>query len=259
MNSYITTERVDLFEPNIAIAMVFTIRGNPSEESIRNAFVTAMQANEILKSRIVMDKYGAAWYEKSNIIANTITVSNDSWENILKEQEKVCFSIEKGELLRIFLMQEENSWRILLLAHHLAGDGKSLVYFIEDAMNALNEKKLNYKEIGLLPPEDLPAGSSMPLIPKMYAKWLNQKWEKTKKIFTIDDYKKMHKMYWENHNTIVFTERFSAEELLNLKKSSKNIDVKLTSYITTAFCELMSVRVTAGFAVDGRLHKNRCM
>lgn len=95
MKKYIAIERVDLFEPNAAIAMVFTISGDISEEKLRNAFLVAMQANETLQSRIVMDKDGAAWYETSNKIENTITVSNDSWRDILKEQEKVRFSIER--------------------------------------------------------------------------------------------------------------------------------------------------------------------
>lgn len=259
MKKYIAIERVDLFEPNAAIAMVFTISGDISEEKLRNAFLVAMQANETLQSRIVMDKDGAAWYETSNKIENTITVSNDSWRDILKEQEKVRFSIEKGELLRIFLMREDNCWRVLLLAHHLAGDGKSIVYFIEDVMNALNGKKLNYKEIKLLSPEELPKGSSMPFMIRMYVNRLNRKWKKTGRVFTFDDYHKMHKKYWENHNTVVFTEHFSAEELDDLKRCAKKIGVKLTSYIMTAFYQLMPVRTLAGLAVDGRPDKNRCM
>lgn len=259
MKKYITTERADLFEPNIVIVMVFEIYGNPPEEKIRNAFLEAMQANEILHSRVVMDKDGTAWYEINNRIANTITVSNDSWRSILKEQEKVCFSIEKGELLRVFLMLEDNCWRVLLLAHHLAGDGKSLVYFIEDAMNALNDKKLTCKETRLLPPEELPTGSKMPFLSRLYVDKFNRKWKKSGKVFTIDEYQKMHKKYWDNHQPMVFIESFSAEELEALKRCAEKIGVSLTSYIMTAFYQLMPVKVSAGLAVDGRQDKNRCM
>lgn len=259
MKQYITTERANLFEPNVAITMVFSIYGNTSEENIRKAFITAIKANEILHSKIVMDYEGKAWYEKVSKIVNSINSSNDNWRNILKEQQKICFAIEKGELLRIFLFQQENGWRVLLLAHHLAGDGKSLIYFIEDAMNALNEQALIYKEIKLLTPETLPPKSTMPLLAKMYVKYINRKWKLSRRIFSISDYQKMHRRYWENRQSEFFVERFSVDELERLKHDAKNAQVSLISYLMTAFFQLLSGKISAGIAVNGRLDRNRCM
>lgn len=38
----------------------------------------------------------------------------------------------------------------MIMAHHLAGDGKSIIYLIKDIMNALAKKPLTYKPLVLL-------------------------------------------------------------------------------------------------------------
>jgi hypothetical protein len=141
LKNYITTERADLYEPNITIAMKFSIVGNPTDNEVVNAIYAAMQANEILNTKIAIVPNGQAWYEESNKQENMVTISDDNWRDIFYEQEKIRFRFEQGELMRVYLLNGEPKKQILILAHHLAGDGKSLVYFIEDIMNALSGKK----------------------------------------------------------------------------------------------------------------------
>lgn len=258
MKQYITSEREELFEPNMAIGMVVSLTGNASEEQLRNAIVAAMQANEVFYTKIKLED-GEAWYEKNAQINENIHVTDQTWEELIATQEKIRFQIEQGEFLRAFLMPQTDGWKILLYAHHLVGDGKSLVYFTEDMMNALSGKQLVKKQLTLLPPKQLPRDSELRLLPKLMVSYLNKTWRRKGKAFSIEEQSKMQEKYWKESKTIVFTEHFSSDEVAKMKAASKEIGVGLTAYLTTAFYEQRSETLVTGFAVDGRMDHNRCM
>ena len=50
---YIETERQDLFDVSIVIAMRFHISGNVTESAIRMAFENAVRSHEILSTKVV--------------------------------------------------------------------------------------------------------------------------------------------------------------------------------------------------------------
>lgn len=259
MKNYITTERTNLFEPNSTITMKFSIEGPVTNNEIETAIYMAIQANQILNTKIVLSSDGQAWYEKNENQQNKVILSDKPWEAIYHEQIKIRFRIEEGELIRVFILQEGEKKQILILAHHLAGDGKSIVYFIEDIMNALSGKKILYKKMRLLSIDNIPGRNKMLLLMGMYVNYYNYAWKRKGEVFSIDDSKKIHDIYWEQHKTALRIEHFSSEEQQGLVKKAKEAKVTLTSYIVTAFCEARPGRISTGLAVDGRMDHNRNM
>ncbi|MFA9398185.1 MAG: hypothetical protein ACERKV_07960, partial [Clostridiaceae bacterium] len=81
MKYYITTERTNLFEPNSTITMKFFIDGHVSRNEIKRAVYCAIQANEILNSKVVLWSNGVAWYEKCENNQNKVIVSHEKWED----------------------------------------------------------------------------------------------------------------------------------------------------------------------------------
>lgn len=82
---------------------------------------------------------------------NKIFFEESSWRQILKREEKIRFKIEEGEFLKAFCYEmNEEGCSIIFLMHHLGGDGKSLVYFIESFMKALSGDKLEFSNIRLI-------------------------------------------------------------------------------------------------------------
>lgn len=53
------------------------------------------------------------------------------------KNEKIPFAIDKGELVRVFIIPSGDKTQIMIMAHYLAGDGKSINYFVKDIMDAL--------------------------------------------------------------------------------------------------------------------------
>ncbi|MCR5544733.1 MAG: hypothetical protein K6F55_11370, partial [Eubacterium sp.] len=84
----IETERQDLFDVSILIAMRFHISGNVSDDAIKNAFESAVRYHEILGTRVVLDKDGNAYYEKKDDInSNRITFEKSDWKDIIRREE----------------------------------------------------------------------------------------------------------------------------------------------------------------------------
>lgn len=126
MRYMIETERSDLFDVSIVIAMRVHIKGNVKEDGLRSAFEEATKAYEILGCRVVLEEDGTAYYENENFEGkkegNPVTSSNSqkcrnnkiffeesSWRQILKREEKIRFKIEESEFLKAFCykMNEE--------------------------------------------------------------------------------------------------------------------------------------------------------
>lgn len=147
----IITERVNLFEPNVYITVCVEIVGKISANRLTVAIKRAFAANEATISKIVLNG-GDAFYEKMPESACKIKTENENknWIDIVRQNEKIPFAIDKGELVRTFIIPMGNKTQLLIMAHHLVGDGKSIIYFVKDIMNALAEIPLTYKPLTLL-------------------------------------------------------------------------------------------------------------
>lgn len=95
-----------------------------------------------------MLEHGFAYYEKIPVSYCKIEIVNENknWIEIMGQNEKIPFAIDKGELVRVFIIPSEDKTQIMIMAHHLAGDGKSIIYFVKDIMNALSAIPLTYKQ-----------------------------------------------------------------------------------------------------------------
>ena len=191
MRYMIETERSDLFDVSIVIAMRVHIKGNVNEDSLSSAFEEATKAYEILGCRVVLEEDGTAYYENENFEGQKVFFEESSWRQILKREEKIRFKIEEGEFLKAFCYEMNEGCSIIFLMHHLGGDGKSLVYFIESFMKALSGEKLEFSNIRLIPAGPLDDKSQrdrlgpLAFVPKSY----NKKWNKDerKKSFNYSD------------------------------------------------------------------------
>ena len=293
----IETERQDLFDVSIVIAMRFHINGNVSEEGLRDAFDKAVRSHEILGTKVIIDETGNAYYEKPengclcnqpdlNDISlkdswtnNRIYFEDNDWQSIIRREEKKRFKIEEGEFIRGFVYESKAGGAgILFLMHHLGGDGKSLVYFIESFMNYLADYASGLSEDtesvcaygNVLEMRTVPAGDlsykalkdrigPLALIPKIY----NRKWQKEKsrrvERFTFKDLDKAYKNYWNNRESYIREYVISPEMTSKILAKCREWGIGLTAYITTAFLRRMGRKLDIGYAVDAREDGNRSM
>lgn len=296
MRYMIETERSDLFDVSIVIAMKVSIKGNVTEDSLRSAFEEAAQSHEILGSRVVIEEDGTAYYEsavqegqqetqagmlgiqgshetdqavdlsKNNSYHqnNKIYFEDSSWLHILKREEKIRFKIEEGEFMKAFCYEmNDEGCSILFLMHHLGGDGKSFVYFIESFMRALSGEKLEFSRIRLIPAGPLDDKSKrdrlgpLAFVPKSY----NKKWNKDtkKQVFSYADMDQGYDTYWKDHESVVEEYVIKPETVKNMLEKCREWNIGFTAYTTASFLRWLGRKADVGYAVDARTDGNRCM
>ncbi len=215
MKKYISSERANLFEPNVYIAMIVKISGCIPEAEAEQAVRKAYQANEATMSKIMLDEDGTAWYEKMEDSGCRFSREEDSWENILQKSEKRPFDLKDGELVRTFMTEESSQTILLIHAHHLAGDGKSMLIFINDIVDSLDGVELAYKPMTLMDRQFLEKRAKLMLPIKLAIKNLNRKWRKQGRSFSWEDYDRIHKKYWETYSSQIEIKTCKVQEVKN--------------------------------------------
>ena len=94
MRYMIETERSDLFDVSIVIAMRVHIKGNVNEDGLRSAFEEATKAYEILGCRVVLEEDGTAYYENENFEGQKVFFEESSWRRL-----------RRGSFLKLFVMR----------------------------------------------------------------------------------------------------------------------------------------------------------
>lgn len=246
MKYEINKERIWVFAPIATISTMIEVKGAITTVQLQKAISTGVGANEILKTRVVLEG------EKSYFVSQQepcyqFTVTTKQPREILNEEEKKPFDLSKGEYLRFFLLvdklQEEQSyshWKLLLNAHHIAGDGTSYAYLMQDILKALSGETLQAKPAQLFDMKDLPAKSNLNFPMKLLMKQMNRQWEKQERLFTFDEYQVMAQEYWKCHKSHYETIRIKGEAYQKLIQYQKQSKLKMNTILTTALCKAAS-------------------
>ena len=256
----IETERADLFDVNMMIAMQITVAGKATEPELTEAFRDAVGTFEILNCKIVIDPNGGAFYDSSDGSMNRLSFGDFELESLLRQQERIRFRLEEGEFLRCFVcLSGRDEMKMCFLMHHLGGDGKSLCYFIEAFLRRLNREKCEYRKAVFLNGKTLPIHSKLPFWASLLVKHYNRKWRKERRTFGFEDMSISYEKFWENHYTTVRNEVTPNDALQKKLTQCRANKIGFTSYaIAEMIRDIPSVQ-DVGLAVDGRQDGNRTM
>ncbi len=255
MRYRIDTERVDLFDVNIVITMRVSLDNKVSFEDAKRAFDKAVSLHKVLNSKVVIEDSGEAFYVDNDEPQNSIAVTDLSLEELILENERKRFKVDKGEFIRAFVSSDG----LVFMMHHLGGDGKSLLYFIETFMKCLSGEECEYLPFRSLGLSDLPKESKLPFYYELLSRSWNKKWQKEKKVFSFVDLDNAYSDFWKDRSTKIKLKRYSKDELGSLVKNAKNAGVSLTAYLITNLIKDTDAAMDVGLAVDGRPDGNRSM
>ena len=252
MKHEIKYERGELFDVNMIIVFQIDIRGVPAEKEITEAFNKAVSVNEILLSRIVIENDGRAFYIDNASPKSSIQKADTNFDAIRQREEKKRFRLEDGEFIRAYYKIEDGKTSILFLMHHMAGDGMSLEYFIEDFMVFLSGGSREFKKIRTAETKD-----NLDFISKGLIKHYNKNW--CNKVFSFADMDKAYESYWKNKITTIETEIIEKEEMDNILAECHKAGVRFTSYLTAKLIKDEKKMMDVGYAMNYRHDKNRSM
>ncbi|HKM34779.1 MAG TPA: condensation domain-containing protein [Lachnospiraceae bacterium] len=248
MKKYILTERSDLFEPNVYISLVVSLSGSVSIEKIKNAVMQAYKANEATMSKVVLQENGEAFYQKMDCSGCRVIIEHRDYGSIISESEKQPFAIKNGEMIRTYIIPEDTGFTLLIMAHHLVGDGQSILIFLQDMIDCLSGKTVDYKPMELVDPVRLVKKFHMPYYIRAFCKICNRKWKKQGRNFTWEDYETIHLRYWEKHHSELFIQTYSADEI----KSMCPQGITVNSFMVTKLSALYPESASIGIPVSIR-------
>jgi hypothetical protein len=251
----IDKERTWIFSPVNNIVTKVDINGIVKEEQLKEAIKVTVSHYGMFHQRIVLDNDGNAYYERSEYFEPTIKLMKNGWKEVAKEQEKIPFAIDKGEFVRFFFSRTEIGATLLIIAHHIAGDGISFTYFVQDIVRSLAGEILTDKEIELFNMESLPKEARLRAPTTWLMKYMNRKWRKTGRTFGFQEYYSMFKEYWNSKDTDIHTFYLEDDKYNSLCKYSKENNVTVNTLLTTAFIraseELSDVGIAASIRQKG--------
>lgn len=225
-----------LFDPSIYISMVAVIKGEVTTEEIKNAVEKAYTMNETTMSKIILEN-GNAYFQNMSQTGCTVFVDERDWRDIMHESEKDTFRINEGELFRIYIIPNPSTQEhtIFMMAHHIAGDGKSLIMMMEDILQILSGREVEYrplnKEGSITPSADLKLSWGI----RTFVQYLNHMWKKQEKVFGWEDYFYVHQQFWKDRESDIRYEVVEKENLEEIKQKSKEFGITVNSYMITEF------------------------
>ena len=259
MKTELKKERIYLCAPNSCVATSITITGNLEIDNISNAIREAVKHHQILNAKISVEDSGKAYYITENVRHFSITVSDTSWEKIVEEQVKIRLEIENGELIRFFIIPQTDSVQLVIINHHLAGDGLSVAFLIEDIMNILSGKEIAYKDIQLMDPLKYTDVSSLSPMIRFLMKGLNKRWGKSGTIFQQDDYIRLFNKYWNERNIKIYSQTINKDTIEKLFQISKQNNISINSILLTAFYKVFQSKTDIGISINLREKENKGM
>ena len=253
------TERQNLFEPNNQMGFYIEM-SYVCYEDLKNAIETAYLNNEVTCSRIVLTGDGQAFYEKMDHSGCRVERSHLEWKELLNQQEKIPFVLEEGEMVRCFIHEFDDKTGLFIYAHHVVADGKGMMCFINDVMNALCHKPLTYKPLNILTKEAIEKEYKLPWIVKAYVTFSNVRYKLfVNKVCQWDDYYGINQHYWNQYESKIMHHTFTKEETDKIKIIAKKENVSVNTFLTTAFIKHIKGKKVVGWIMSLRDKGNETM
>ena len=260
-------ERTHLFLPDAVIVMKAEIYPNQEKFRelyqkkehrsellipIREAIMQASLANETLHSRLCMDTHGEVWYEamKEPGTSCEICEADTDWKQLVAMQKRQPFDLKEGKLMRCFLIPRDHGVMLIVMMHHLAGDGKSEITFLQDVMSALNQKPLTSKPLSILKQSDLPHGTGLRLPVRRLVRVLNHAWKREGTVFGKQDYLRVCDGYWKQQEQKIADRIFTEKETEQIRQMAKQEGVTVHTFLTTAILKAYGKQAEVSYAVD---------
>ena len=95
-----------LFEPNIYIASLVTLKGDLAADDIVAAVKKAYTQNETTMSKIILEN-GKAYFQALSETGCKVSIDSRDWHEIMHQCEKDTFRINEGELIRTYVIPQE--------------------------------------------------------------------------------------------------------------------------------------------------------
>lgn len=229
------------YSPFSTVTMVARIKGNVTEEMLKNAVAKVQQRHTLLRVRIKEDDQHALWFTSEGVQEIPVEIvprkSENDWIKLHADYSKLPYEFETRPAIRFVLVQSPEISELIILCHHMICDGMSLAYLARDMMVHLGDPSA---EVEVLPdPEpitldNIPSEISVPGLVKKIIQKIKNEWNEEIVFFDQEDYEELCKTYWDNYDHEIFPIELTEEETSAIVARCKKEGITVNSAITAA-------------------------
>lgn len=237
----ILTERLFLRSPNINVCFRIIIAGNIDKKQFEEAFNNVRKRHSLLNCSVEIDNNHNAWYVFNKSYIGIEYYRSDempNWQDWYKKSDDIPFDFIHGPLIKVCVITGDNQMEIIVLGHHIIGDGIGYLNLSKDILLALD----NRLEII---PQELPVNNNfencknLGFLSKLYAKKLNKKWKENRIKFSEDEYGKFFQQYRNRFIPKMYLNSIDEKSLKKIVEKCKDNGMTVNELLTSAFSGAM--------------------
>jgi hypothetical protein len=266
----ITNERLYLRSPNINVCFRVIIEGALDKNKIIQCLEKVCIRHPLLHCSLEIDDNNNAWFVKNNFIGIEYYQSNEmDWQTWYKKVDNIPFNFLKVPLVKFCIIIGKDT-EIIILGHHIIGDGIGYLNLVKDVLLALDNKIDTTPQIPPFEPTDRYFKETVLLDTqtKSYANWLNEEWRKNRVRFSEKEYQIFFEQYRRKYVPDFFMDSLEGDNVKKLLEKSKlnslTVNEILAAAFSVAIMETLGVRefrvgVAANIRNELVSEPNNCM
>ncbi|GMO43634.1 MAG: hypothetical protein Pg6C_05380 [Treponemataceae bacterium] len=234
-NFPLMTERLFLRSPNINVCFRIIISGRIEQKRFSAAMDDVCKRHPLLNCSIKIDDN--AW-----LVPNTSRIETEyysyeempDWQVWHTETDNIPFDFLHGPLAKICVIDGGSQTEIIILGHHIIGDGVGYLNLAKDILLALDNK---LEAIPQIPPANnkFRKGGKLGFLSKIYAKKLNKEWRKNRVRFSENDYHVFFREYRDKFVPGLYLDSIDGNDLEKLLENCKMNKLTVNELVTAAF------------------------
>jgi NRPS condensation-like uncharacterized protein len=235
------TERAYLRSPSIHVGIKAEIDGTFSDDEFNNALELVCKKHPLLLSTISIEMDSNAYYLLNNCkkieVEFSQYIEKNQWLKWYEMKDNQPFDFESGPLLKICVIRNHENVQIVILGHHLLGDGLAYIYLFRDLMKALSGELDSLELIpSVMKVESIfPLKAKFGIIPRVLSYYLNRAWKKNSKKFTNGDFYEFFYDYRSKNNPALYTNSIDQKSCDKIISKCHENKITVNEALITAF------------------------
>jgi NRPS condensation-like uncharacterized protein len=231
-------ERLYLRSPSINVCFRAIVEGTFDQNTIEKALKTICLRHPLLSCSVEIDNDNNAWFVKndSRVGIEYFKSTEMDWQTWYKKIDNIPFDFLKGPLVKFCIIKGKNT-EIIILGHHIIGDGIGYLNLIKDFLLALDNRIDTTPQMPPSLPTDRYFKETTLLEQPVrdYAQWLNGEWKKNRKRFSEKDFHVFFEQYRKKYIPNLLMVSLEGDILTKLLEKSKSNGLTVNELVAAAF------------------------